>query len=54
MHTNKVDELPDCIKLVNGELVVDNVPAKELIREYGTQLFVISEKKIKQNYNGLY
>ena len=54
INTNKVNELPDCIKLVNGELEVDGVPAKELIREYGTPLFAISEKQIKQNYKGLY
>ena len=54
MHTSKVNELPDCIKLVNNELVIDDVPAKELVREYGTPLFVISENQIKQNYKGLY
>ena len=54
MHTNKVNELPECIKLVNDGLVVDDVSAKELIRDYGKPLFIISEKQIKQNYKGLY
>ena len=54
MHTNKVNELPDFIKHVNNELAIDGIPAKELIREYGTPLFVISKKQIKQNYNELY
>ncbi len=54
MHGNEIKELPDYVKFENNELTIDDVPAKELIREYGTPLFVISEKQIKQNYNRSY
>jgi len=54
MHGNEIKELPDYVKFENNELMIDDVPAKELIREYGTPLFVISEKQIKQNYNRSY
>lgn len=53
MHTNKTSELPDYIEYENNELMIDEVSAIELIREYGTPLFVISEKQIRQNYNRL-
>ena len=51
MHTNKTSELPDYIEYENNELMIDEVSAIELIREYGTPLFVISEKQVSQNYN---
>ena len=54
MRTSKVSELPNCIQFMNDELIVDDIPAKELTREYGTPLFIISEKQIRQNYNRLY
>ncbi len=54
MHGNEIKELPDYIKFENDELMIEKVPAKELLQEYGTPLFVISEKRIKQNYNRLY
>jgi diaminopimelate decarboxylase len=53
MHTNKTNELPDHIKYEKNELMIDNVSALELIKEYGTPLFVISEKQARQNYNRL-
>nr|CBH39470.1 probable diaminopimelate decarboxylase [uncultured archaeon] len=53
MHTNKTIDLPDHIKYENTELTIDNVSAVELIKEYGTPLFVISEKQVRQNYNRL-
>jgi len=53
MHTNKTNELPDYIKYESNELIIDGVPAIELIREYGTPLFVISEKQVRRNYNKL-
>jgi diaminopimelate decarboxylase len=54
MHTNKTSELPDYIKYENAELMIDEVSAIELIREYGTPLFAISENQIRQNYNKLH
>ena len=51
MHTNKTNELPDYIKYESNELMIDGISAIELIREYGTPLFVISEKQVGQNYN---
>ena len=54
MHTNKTIDLPDHIKYENTELMIDDVSALELIREYGTPLFVISEKQVRQNYNRLH
>ena len=53
MHTNKTIDLPDHIKYENTELMIDNLSALELIKEYGTPLFVISEKQVIQNYNRL-
>jgi len=53
MHKNKSNKLPDYIKYENAELIIDEVSAIELIREYGTPLFVISENQIRQNYNRL-
>ena len=53
MHTNKTNELPDYIKYRNNELMIEDVSAIELIKEYGTPLFVISEKQVRQNYNKL-
>ena len=53
MHTNKTNEFPDHIKYENNELMIDEVSAIELIREYGTPLFVISEKQARRNYNKL-
>lgn len=53
MHTNKTNKLPDYIKYENTELMIDEVSAIELIKEYGTPLFVISEKQVRQNYNRL-
>lgn len=54
MHTNKTSTLPDCIKYENNELIIEEASAVELIREYGTPLFVISEKQIRKNYNRLH
>jgi len=53
MHTNKTNEFPDHIKYENNELMIDEVSAIELIKEYGTPLFVISEKQARRNYNKL-
>jgi diaminopimelate decarboxylase len=53
MHPNKTNEFPDHIKYKNTELMIDEVSAIELIREYGTPLFVISEKQVRQKYNRL-
>jgi diaminopimelate decarboxylase len=53
MHTNKTNKLPDYIKYENAELMIDEVSAIELTSEYGTPLFVISEKQVRQNYNKL-
>ncbi|MEM3731193.1 MAG: diaminopimelate decarboxylase [Candidatus Bathyarchaeia archaeon] len=35
---------------VNGELYIDGVSALKLVEEFGTPLYVISEKKIRENY----
>ena len=53
MHTNKTNEFPDHIKYEKNELMIDEVSAIELIREYGTPLFVISKMQVRQNYNKL-
>jgi len=37
----------------NGELYVDGVSALELAKKFDTPLYVISEKRIKENYNRL-
>jgi diaminopimelate decarboxylase len=37
----------------NGELYVDNVSVVELAKKYDTPLYVISEKRISENYNRL-
>jgi len=37
----------------SGELYVDGVSAVELAKKYDTPLYVISEKRIKENYNRL-
>lgn len=52
--TNKNNELPQHIKFENNVLKVEGVSALELIKEYGTPLFVISEKQIRSNYNRFY
>jgi len=38
----------------NGELYVDGVSAVELAKKYDTPLYVISEKRIRENYNRLH
>jgi len=48
-----LNKLPDYIKYRNNELMIEDVSAIELIKEYGTPLFVISEKQVRQNYNKL-
>lgn len=53
MNMRKTDGLPENLKYENNELTIEEVLAVELIREYGTPLFVISEKQIRQNYNRL-
>jgi diaminopimelate decarboxylase len=35
---------------INGELYVDGVSTLKLAKEYGTPLYVMSEKKIRENY----
>ena len=52
--TNKNNELPQYIKFENNVLKVEDVSALELIKEYGTPLFVISEKQIRSNYKRFY
>src|SRR3990170_4762501 len=37
----------------NGELYVDGVSALELAKKYDTPLYVISEKRVRENYNRL-
>jgi len=37
----------------NGELYVDSVSTVELVKKYDTPLYVISEKRIRENYNRL-
>jgi diaminopimelate decarboxylase len=37
----------------NGELYVEGIPATELAEKYDTPLYVISEKRIRENYNRL-
>ncbi|MBC7131209.1 diaminopimelate decarboxylase [Candidatus Bathyarchaeota archaeon] len=39
---------------VNGQLYVDGVPTLKLAKEFGTPLYVISEKRIRQNYKRLF
>ncbi len=46
-----LNKLPGYIRYKNNELMIEDVSAMELVREYGTPLFVISEKQIRQNYN---
>lgn len=53
MDTNKIKDLPDCLEYESSELKIEGVSAVELIREYGTPLFVISEKQLRQNYKRL-
>src|SRR3989337_1479269 len=38
----------------NGELYFDGVSARKLAKEFDTPLYVVSEKRIKENYNRLY
>ena len=38
----------------NGKLYVDGVSAVELAKKYDTPLYVISEKRIRENYNRLH
>lgn len=39
---------------VNGELYIDGVSAIKLVEEFGTPLYVISEKRIRENYRRLF
>ncbi|MBS7659690.1 MAG: diaminopimelate decarboxylase [Candidatus Bathyarchaeia archaeon] len=39
---------------VNGELYIDGVSTIKLVEEYGTPLYVISEKRIRENYRRLF
>ena len=51
MTTNRREswEVPGFISTINGRLNVDGVDATELAGEYGTPLFIFSEKRIMDN-----
>ncbi|MCD7781805.1 MAG: diaminopimelate decarboxylase [Methanosphaera sp.] len=41
-------------KIENDHLIIGDIDANDLAKEYGTPLYVIDEEKIRDNYNKLY
>ena len=44
---------PQRLEIKNGELLIDKVAAQELADKFGTPLYVLSETKIRENYQRL-
>jgi diaminopimelate decarboxylase len=47
-------KLPEHLEDRKGNLFFDGFPVKELAKEYDTPLYVLSEKRIRDNYNRLH
>jgi len=54
MVKKQVQILKEPLENRNGELYIDGVSARELAERFDTPLYVISEKRIRDNYNRLY
>ncbi len=50
----KTRKLRDPLEDRKGSLFFDNVSVKELAQKYDTPLYVVSEKRIRDNYNRIY
>ncbi len=51
---NKGSIVREPLENKNGQLFIDGVSSVELTRRYGTPLYVISERRVRQNYQRLF